>query len=185
MNNKTLQRFLAGQHRTNDAFVWLCHKFLLGVDVADPVKSFGDAASQFFMHSHDPELIADAIGEYEISTEVDEADGDMSVLTQLKLSPVANREFLRAEEQARRGENDNEHAVPFEGVAFFKPNGLSLTMRDALTRRPKWHLLYHSAPSAKFEYSGQTMTPLFFGNSEGANSIFRVRVSRKDEAHGS
>lgn len=179
VNNKTLQRFLAGKHRTNDAFVWLCHKFLLGTDTIDPVKSFGDAASQFFTHVSEPDSLAAVTGDYEIAIKGDDAGG-ISESSRLVLSPVAERSYLRAAEEVSRGDDDNSHLTQFEGVAFLRPRGLSLILRDNLTRRQKWHLYYRAAPTMPNEFHGEMMTPLFFGSSDGANSVFRARMTRKE-----
>jgi len=184
VNNKTLQRFLAGQHRTNDAFVWLCHKFLLGVDVADPVKQFGDAATAFFQCSADIDAIASVSGQYDITAY---GDGDEDTeQSSLDLVPVADRPYLRATEEVGGRAGGNTHEAMFEGVAFLRPKGFSIVLRDTLTRRQKWHMLYPGPPSKPDEFAGQMMTPLFFGSSEGANAISRVRMSKKGiAAHGS
>ena len=65
LSNKTLQRFLAGATRTNDAFVWLCHKFLDGTESERPVVSFGRALCAYYQHETDANAIIGVAGTYE------------------------------------------------------------------------------------------------------------------------
>ncbi len=182
VNNKTLQRFLAGKHRTNDAFVWLCHKFLLGIDVTDPVKSFGDAANEFFMYNGDPDTLSRALGAYNIEAVWNEEDDVFSEHSLLVLTPVPERAYLRAEEEVGKGHDSNSHNMSFEGVAIIRPNGFSIVLRDILTRRQKWHVLHPSLRLRAGEYAGEMIPPILFGSPQSERSVFRVRMTKAKES---
>ena len=171
LSNKTLQRFLAGATRTNDAFVWLCHKFLHSVDAVDPVKSYGDAAMAFFQHVADPEFAAVA-GAYSI----DERDkGETIGQSRLTLAAVSDRPYLRAEESSDDGGG-------YEGIAFKRTKGLSLILRDRLTRLQRWHVYFPGPGDDPAILTGQTMTPRFFGHAEGGNAVAHARMRRDSES---
>jgi hypothetical protein len=183
VNNKTLQRFLAGRHRTNDSFVWLCHKFTLGVDAADPAREFGDAACRFYQHNDDADAVRDAAGEYEIAACAEDRGSEPVAYSKLKLDPVADRPFLRALESVidhRAGEQNvpDDSPLEFEGVAFARVKGLSIVLRDVLTRRQRWHLFYPVPGDG--EYAGSVMTPSHQGTTVGHNDVNRIEVTRQE-----
>lgn len=183
VNNKTLQRFLAGKHRTNDAFVWLCQKFLMGTDSEDPVREFGDAALRFLLPEDAGRGVAAATGTYRLTSRVEDEteERDYSKLT---LHPVDGRDYLRAEEEvvdlrgrARQGEDN---PLRFEGVALARSGGLSLILRDVLTRHPKWHALYKSATDRHRQdrYRGSVLSPIFMGSGLGANEVREITIRK-------
>lgn len=184
VNNKTLQRFLAGRHRTNDAFVRLCHRFLLGTDSEDPIREFGDAALRFFLPEDAPRDVAAAAGTYRLTSREDDEpeERDYSALV---LQPVEGRDYLHAEEavvdvRARATGKGEDNPLRFEGVALVRSGGLSLVLRDVLTRRPKWHSFYKAAADRHRDgqYSGAVVTPVFMGSGLGANDLREVKVRK-------
>jgi len=184
VNNKTLQRFLAGRHRTNDAFVWLCQKFLMGTESEDPVREFGDAALRFFLAEDAARDVAAVTGTYRLTCR-DEDEKEDRAYSALTLQPVEGRDYLHAEEEVAdvraraRGKGDD-NPLRFEGVALARPGGISLVLRDVLTRRPKWHSLYKAAVDRHRDghYSGAVVTPVYMGSGLGANDVREVKVRK-------
>lgn len=184
VNNKTLQRFLAARHRTNDGFVWLCHKFLLGVDAEDPVREFGDAACRFHQFETDEAALAGGAGTYEISGAPDDGENKTVPYGSLTLRRVPGRPYLRATETV-----SNRHAVAgrdgaaapflFEGAALIQAKGISVILRDVLTRLPKLNLLYEWQP-APGAYHGTIVERIFMGRRTGANIMLRVSMQKND-----
>lgn len=63
----TVQRFITGKHRVNDAFVRLCEKFVAGLPDDDPVTAFGEQLMAFLGISHGdalPGMPSDIAGSY-------------------------------------------------------------------------------------------------------------------------
>ena len=176
LSNKTLQRFLAGATRTNDAFVWLCHKFLDDTESERPVVTFGRALCAYYQHETDADAITSVAGTYE-KTEAGAAGNSRLVLT-----AEAGLGFMTASEGAHPEQSaaGNGHAIVYEGVAFLQAQGLTIVMRDVLTRRCRWHALSARQQSEVGELVGSETIPLMFdpdGEGYEVRSIAFAKVS--------
>lgn len=143
---KTLQRFLAGQMRTNDVMVGVCADFVASLPAPRITEDFGDMMMRF-LAADGPGVLEEAgvspglpvdlrVVAERMAPTVRESDpqGIPRVLhSRLMLAPVPHGRFSIVREELA---DDGGHARA-EGVLFERDGDVLAFLRDNLTGRPK------------------------------------------------
>lgn len=156
----TLQRFLAGKHRTGDAHVTQCAQFLktegfTPPEGRDPLADFGGALAAFWSGA---ETDAALVGSY-VHVEAKDAEKTKYVLD---VSEVPNGRYMKVQEQ--RGGILPELRYTFEGVLVRSGVLILIAMRETLSGLPRTYWLERlaSPPEYKGSYlQGQVTAALF------------------------
>lgn len=123
---KTLQRFLEGKHRTDDAFVKHCETFLLAVAPPPPEEIFAEGFSSFLLSDSETDY-APAIGTYWSFITAEEPQGGRAIwmpYSILTLEQTSSKSYLLANEQVHNIARDFQ---PIESAAeFFDADHTSL-----------------------------------------------------------
>lgn len=127
---KTLQRFLAGSHRTNDSYVGNFRQFADGLPDADPVGELGRAMAAF----HDAEESDHFVGSYTLTfNENRSPDGALDVAY---LGAKADSRFCRVTERFTV-----QRLIVSDGVLVSRGDTAIIVLRDRLTKSPTEYLL--------------------------------------------
>lgn len=190
VNNKTLQRFLAGTHRTNDSFVWLCHKFTLTIDAVDPVKEFGKAVCRFYAPAGEG-LPGSLEGGYDVATFRYNGAGQLTDQVQkryarFRFETVGEENYLRASEESYRTRATSksvaaDKTIRAEGVAFSKSAKLIVLLREALSRSHLTYVLEPDTDAEEARLTGLMTVPRFDGVDCGRPVTHAVRLSPEGE----
>ncbi|WP_143748771.1 ankyrin repeat domain-containing protein [Mesorhizobium sophorae] len=129
---KTLQRFLAGRHRTNDMYVQFFQKFAEGLPEPDPIGELGRAMAAF----HGTQEAGPFSGEY-ISDMVRVGVGTTAAAYRSDLKITADKTFCRVVEQGVDGT-----AKSYEGVLISNGVTAIIALQDRSTRTPKQYLIH-------------------------------------------
>lgn len=179
---KTLQRFLAGASRTNDAFLIPCHRFASGLpDYGGPEEAAPDTLAQligrFFgagQTAAPPSAAADLRGRYEVWA-TRRHTGGFRVVTEpdkypvpyatLRISDTASAGARAAAESVvnpdrldsfKTGDADTRHQ--WEGGLLSFGTGSFVLLRNNLTRLPK---CYGLSPTPRGAYEGYAIETPF------------------------
>ena len=202
----TLQRFVAAKvrkdkieregkakqpMRTNDAVVWMCHKFLLEVNEPDPVSEFGDAACRFYQHDADQKQLPELAGSFAVDQLAgptkEEPRGSMrNSYSTLVVEQVPHAPFLRVEETIEdrtlsAALSRREHEYHAEGVALRQGGALMVLLRDALTRQTKSYVFSAAPDEETGEHDGMVTAPFFDGVFIAASRSSNIAVKREQE----
>lgn len=144
----TLQRFLAGRHRTNDVFVKICQTFVLGLSAPEGYAAFGEALSGFYRAGEGESVSGAATcarlaGEFRVFRRGNDGEPASGSFAVIAFAAVANAPFCEASESVTDGP-DSPHANSlrtrrrdFDGVALARSGGLLVLLRDVVTRADK------------------------------------------------
>jgi hypothetical protein len=157
---KTLQRFLAGEMRTNDGFVGLCARFAEGLPVPDPVGDLGRAMVSLY-RGQTSRLVGDYMTtpfgpelEYEGVPSNDSTNAWF-------ITSIADNGFCRVTMKV-----EPTHAI-LDGAAVLAINYEVISMADRLTNEPV-HLTLNTF-AVPLVFSGPGLLPL---------STFKIRLER-------
>lgn len=161
---KTLQRFMADTHRSNDLMVRYCHHFVSEQRVADPIADFGDQFAAFLGVWRDGRdcrpMPLDMAGAFESNAEaalppgqtmrVSRA-GDLVPFSRIKIDLLPGRVFAVIREtitnwkaQPPGTAEDSLPTAPrraYEGVIIHPHGALFAVMRNILTGTPRTYWL--------------------------------------------
>lgn len=150
---KTLQRFVADQHRTNDTFVALCARFADDLPDDDPVADLGSALTTFMTGKAAAGGLtpfpSNVMGIYEatIGSNAPQADARHSILRVHR--PLRNASFAAVEETIGPSRDGSGEPTAeglwqaFDGVMFNPGSMFFALMRNALSGSPRtYHLTY-------------------------------------------
>ena len=134
----------------------------------------------FFGHVADPEL-ARLAGDCKASERVEDEDygGYRSRVT---LTAVADRPYLRVDETVLLSELGKDAHGGYDGIGFKRTKAVSLILRDQLTRSQRWRVYFPGPGGDESDLSKESMTPRFFGHSEGGNAVAYARMKRSSKA---
>lgn len=157
---KTLQRFLAHSHRTNDAFLIPVHQFSSTLPVRDENAVFAQALGGFFRGAM-PEAAARETGarltgSFAVLAEqrpdkpalLESKDrftllqGTMSVCTGAEPGMVHVREEVLVGDDGKAGDPESGFRHRYEGIALDLDTPIIVMLRNALTGFPKSYWLY-------------------------------------------
>lgn len=148
---KTLQRFLGDTHRSNDAMVRFCQRFVATTPDDDPVDQFGEQAAAFHATPAPPLALDQCAGTFEGIAEVRQKglalhnpDATTKV-SDLILTERTGARFLRAEQfvsgwRADAAPKDKARRA-YEGAAVMTAAGLVILLRNILTGAPRTYWL--------------------------------------------
>ncbi|WP_412033207.1 hypothetical protein ACLIR7_08960 [Nitratireductor aquimarinus] len=153
---KTLQRFLADTHRSNDILVRFCQRFAADLADDDPLDSFGEALIGFWAAPASVRnwqaLAPDMIGAFEGQAE--EAVTGLRMgqdswvpFSTLTVEAVPAQPYARAAETisnwGRTASSSSGDPVrrSYEGVLLHPPGALLLALRNSLTGAPRLYWL--------------------------------------------
>lgn len=156
---KTLQRFLADTHRSNDIMVRFCHRFAESLPDDDPLTSLGEGLTGFWGGAADimawEALTADVFGIYTGHAKEDGAplqlDRKWVPFSSLEVERVPAQSFARARETVTNWAASNKAKVDsalrrsYDGILFRPPGALLALMRNALTGAPRLYWLERPA----------------------------------------
>lgn len=155
----TLQRFLAGKHRTNDVFVRFCQQFLLTISAPEGYAEFGEALSGFYRAAQgngasSPASVAKLAGQFRVFRRGGNGDPEAKSFALIEFAPVASASFVQVTESVIDSPDSLQAQVSkarrreFDGVALARGNGLLILLRDVLTRADKAYRLEEINPPA-------------------------------------
>ena len=142
----TLQRFITGSHRTSDAYVGMCRRFLESVGERFDAPRFGSALAAFLGDLPSGEEGADLesyAGAYIIHPAEDFPAGNEG-RTFAAFTPVPEQNFLAVTETGHAPWGAGATALRrevFEGAFVANPPRGFVVLRSCLTRQPKTYLL--------------------------------------------
>lgn len=157
---KTLQRFLGDTHRSNDAMVRFCQKFIAGSLADDPLDRLGEQLAAFHAipmpeggeaHSGPPLTLDQCAGAFEGIGPV-RAQGlvlldpnNVTNVSDLSLTVSPAADFARAAETVTNWRNEarpqGDTRRAYEGVAVVTATGLLVALRNMLTGTPRTYWL--------------------------------------------
>jgi len=172
---KTLQRFLADTHRSNDIMVRFCHRFAAGLADDNPLDSFGEALIAFWgVNAGNAEwqaLAPDMFGAFEGRAE--EAITGLRMeqtswvpFSALTVEPVPAQPYARAAEtitnwnRAKTADPENRVRRSYEGVLLHPPGALLLALRNSLTGAPRLYWLDAFDGPRLTGYGHESATPI-------------------------
>ena len=172
---KTLQRFLADSHRSNDIMVRFCHRFAADLADDDPLDSFGEALIGFWGATASVRnwqaLAPDMIGAFEGRAE--EAVTGLRMgqdswvpFSTLTVEAVPAQPYARAAETisnwSRTASPDSGDSVrrSYEGVLLHPPGALLLALRNSLTGAPRLYWLDAFDGPRLTGYGHESATPI-------------------------
>jgi len=168
---EVLAPFLAGQEAPARAMERRCAEFAEGARAADGLVSFGDELCAFGQAIGETDVLAALAGRYAVAAYAG-PDGDALEYGVIKFEPVEGQPFLRAvliEPDAEAGSD-----YWSDGVALVQAHGVSVILRDALTRRLQVLMLSTDGGGL----SGALMTPGYDGRSGRGASVLDVTLTR-------
>lgn len=187
----TLQRFIAGRHRTLDSYVGMCQQFLEKQGAA-LAPEFGEALHRFIGHAPSPaaealpigtalEVVADS---YEIALT---GAGQEKAYGEITLSRDPRQNYLHAQETVFGEYSDRlnrRERIPFSGAAVLSGAQLFVVLRNSLTRSPKCYavstLNAPGEPAASPRFNGEA-----FENPAGhlGTTHYAIGLSRRAGAN--
>ena len=183
-----LMYFLAGRTHADNGLAALLRKFLEESAVQDPLVAFGDAAAEFQQCISDEDGLASVAGEYEVTAHVTVPWPRKNMQSEVHYSrivfeAVSGLPYLLAFERvrdkgvsaARKGAG---HDYEFEGVALIQAHGLTVMLRDVLTRRPKNYSLDPGTKENAGKFTGVVSTPAFDGRSGAGGVVLDVSLEK-------
>jgi hypothetical protein len=201
---KTLQRFIGGIGRTNDAFIALCHQFAHALPEGNDPSAFAREFAGFFGLERDDAVPDWLTGEYSVFTEPPKAESDKRIrvlepgpikkptleerLSFLYAACVFERRgadgplYLHQERQLPAASAETRHS--YEGIVIgFRPL-LFAVLRNNLTKLPRAYWLRDVGGG---ELAGVGMEALFLDNMEAGRpytpcSDFHFRPVAKDRS---
>lgn len=178
----TLQRFVTGSHRTSDAYVDMCRRFLESVGAPDEAAAF-DGLHGFFGQPESPEeqnklvsfLEERVAGEYETRTRPSTQGGQMPyppesslIASRASFVAVAGKPYLEVREfvpDHMNVERAPNRRSAYEGALVGIPPLMHIFLRSALTRQPKTYTLalaeIESNPEGVTVLEGELFEPMF------------------------
>ena len=166
---KTLQRFLAASHRSNDIIVRFCHRFAEGLPDDDPLADLGEAVAAFVGGRRDGaafEPPADMIGTFAGRTEPAQTGFAVSPpgydhwvpFSTLTVAALPARPFASVSEIVTNWRRATvEAAAParrtYEGVLFQPAGAYCALMRNVLTGTLRLYWL-GPVPGEPFPFAG-------------------------------
>lgn len=171
---KTLQRFLADTHRSNDIMVRFCHHFAAGLADDDPLDSFGEALTVFWGASGTaewqalgPEMIGAFEGRAEEAVTGLRMGQDSWVpFSTLNIEAVPAPSYARASEtitnwgRTTTPDPDTRVRRSYEGVLLHPPGALLLALRNSLTGAPRLYWLDAFDGPRLTGYGHESATPI-------------------------
>lgn len=171
---KTLQRFLADTHRSNDIMVRFCHRFAAGLADDDPLDSFGEALTAFWgaRGTADWQALApEMIGAFEGRAEEELTGMQLGTrnyvpFSALVIEAVPAQHYARAAETisnwSRTASPDSGDSVrrSYEGVLLHPPGALLLALRNSLTGAPRLYWLDAFDGPRLTGYGHESITPI-------------------------
>ncbi len=158
----TLQRFVAGSHRTMDSYVDMCRRFLEGTGAQAEPGDIGEALAARFGDGDAKqarELAAAFANEYVIHADPwDSTRAAGLPYAVVRFDRVPEKPYLKIAEEAhdmpRQAQPARRHR--YEGALVFNGRLVHAFLRSCLTRQPKTYTL-------RYPGSGQTTTTLLEG----------------------
>jgi hypothetical protein len=132
---KTLQRFLAGNMRTNDASVALCHRFAEGLAVSDPIGALGERLAHFYGADAQRDYTGVYLGDSPL-VEKDFVGYEVSRKTYITISADAG--FWRVKEKTF----SILYNAVFDGVLVSSGNTAVVVLKDRLTGLARNYMLW-------------------------------------------
>lgn len=170
----TLQRFVTGSHRTSDAYVDMCRRFLESVGAPEAAPDFGAALAAYFGDGEtEPAAIEAYAGSYIVHAKPWEASNTLPY-AYARFESVPGKPFIAVAETA--------HDMPrleaparrhrFEGALVFNAPFAHMLLRSCITRQPKSYALRRTdGSSARAMFEG----PAFFADLENNSRQLSVR----------
>lgn len=165
---KTLQRFLTNSHRSNEAMVRFCDRFVAGFAVADPVAALGEQLASFlgaWRSGHDcrpipPELAGSFAGRAKRAPEpghtmrvLPKGGADSVPFSKVEIELLPGRPFALMREtvvnwdrQALDLSEADDKPMPrraYEGIVIYPNGALFALMRNVVTGAPRTYWLAH------------------------------------------
>lgn len=150
----TLQRFVAGSHRTSDAYVDMCQRFLESAGMAGEVVDIAEALAAHFGDENSEQACARAAAfadRYRIQAtpwETERAGGAPYAIA--RFDQVPGKPYMKVAEEvhdmARSIGSPRRHR--YEGTLVFNDRLVHGFLRSCLTRQPKTYTLRYPGPGA-------------------------------------
>lgn len=149
----TLQRFVAGSHRTSDSYVDMCARFLESVGVSVAAGEIGEALAGYFGGQDIQQarkLAAVFAGTYLIHADPwDRTRAGGAPYADVRFDHEAEKPYLVIAEEAhdmhRQGGSPRRHR--YEGTLVFSGHHVHGFLRSCLTRQPKTYTLRYPGPA--------------------------------------
>lgn len=152
----TLQRFLAGSHRTTDVYVEMCARFLEHVGALAERSDFGAALAAFIGDGETwgDRLAAEYAGDFLVRAGEQYGPPLESFAT---FSPVPGQPFLAVREKGFNlpGGEGGRRRHPYEGVLVANLPLVHVMLRSTVTRQPKIYYLKPVDQSGKGGLAGE------------------------------
>jgi len=155
----TLQRFLTASHRTSDAYVEMCARFLEHIGAVADGPQFGSALAAFIGDAELPAgtLAAEYAGDFQVR------EGDEYGLlyeTFASFSAVPGQPYLAVSETVAsrkvvEGMEGPRRRHPYEGVLVANPPLVHVLLRSAVTRQPKIYCLKPDGEAGAIGFAGE------------------------------
>lgn len=178
----TLQRFVTGSHRTSDAYVDMCRRFLESLGAQDEAAEF-DGLHGFFGRAAAPDQQTEVVafleervaGEYESRTRPSTQGGQMPcppesplVASRASFAAGTGKPYLEVREfvpDHMNTERAPHRRSAYEGALISAPPLMHIFLRSALTRQPKTYTLalaeIEDAPEGVTVLEGELFEPMF------------------------
>jgi len=149
----TLQRFVAGTHRTSDSYVDMCARFLEGVGVSAAAENIGEALAGYFGDKDRQQARTRAAvfaGAYVIHAEPwDRTHAGGAPYADARFDHEPEKPYLAVAEEThdmqRQGGLPRRHR--YEGTLVFSGHYVHGFLRSCLTRQPKTYTLRYPGPA--------------------------------------
>lgn len=170
----TLQRFISGSHRTSDAYVDMCRRFLESVGAPEAAPDFGATLAAYFGDGGTaPATMGAYAGTYIVHAKPWEPENTLPY-AYARFEPVPDKPYIavaetthdmpRLEAPARRHR--------FEGALVFNAPFAHIFLHSCITRQPKSYALQRAGQlTGKAMFEG----PAFFTDLENNTRQLSVR----------
>ncbi len=150
----TLQRFIAGSHRTSDAYVDMCRRFLERAGVAGEVIDVAEALAAHFGDENSEQARARAAAfadQYRIhATPWDAERAGNAPYALARFDHVPGKPYLKVAEEAHEVAKTigSPRRHRYEGTLVFNDRLVHGFLRSCITRQPKTYTLRSPGPGA-------------------------------------